>query len=96
MILLTSDHLNCHCSAVAISIQFLHETTYHQCVKRAVNSAQWVLHDFDLIFTRFNTPAVSALQKNQLIHLYRADTFVNFTSKESLLHCQHCCFNEEI
>jgi hypothetical protein len=95
MTLLTSDHLKCHCSAVAISIQFLendyhfvglHETTYHQCVKRAVNSAQWVLHDFDLIFTRFNTPAVSALQKNQLIHLYRADTFVNFTSKESLLH----------
>jgi hypothetical protein len=55
---LTSDHLKCHCSAVAISSQFLetdyhfvglHETTYHQCVKRAVNPAQWVLHD--LIFT---------------------------------------------
>jgi hypothetical protein len=51
MTLLTSDHLKCHCSAVAISIQFLetdyhfgglHKTTYHQCVKRAVNSAQWV------------------------------------------------------
>jgi hypothetical protein len=52
MTLLTSDHLKCHCSAVAISIQFLetdyhflglHETTYHQCVKRAVNSVQCVL-----------------------------------------------------
>jgi hypothetical protein len=61
MTLLTSDHLKCHCSAVAISIQFnkadhhlwgLHEASHHVCVKSAMNSAHLMLHDFDLTFTR--------------------------------------------
>jgi hypothetical protein len=30
MTLLTSDHLKCHCSAVAISIQY-HKADYHLC-----------------------------------------------------------------
>jgi hypothetical protein len=61
MTLLTSDHLKCHCSAVAISIPY-HKADYHLCglhevlqssvcVKSVVNTAHLKLHDFDLTLT---------------------------------------------
>jgi hypothetical protein len=54
-----------------------------------------MLHDFDLIFTRLETPAVLALPKKPIHSLRPCGIFVNFIFNESLLHYIHCWSNEE-
>jgi hypothetical protein len=59
------------------------------------NSAHWTLHDFDLIFTGLDTPAVLALPKKPIHSLILCGTLVNFTFDESLLHYIHYWSDEE-